>query len=182
MPVADESRIHIRPLDLDDLATMHRWLNGDFVARWWPGWPPREQVRAKYTLRISGEDPIPGFIIEHGGNAIGFIQCYRVTNNPHLRSLLDEPERAVGIDLFIGDRANAYCGLGPRIIRKFLREIVFAPPETNVCIIDPAENNAAAIRAYEKTGFRHLATVHVAGELEPSSIMMIRREDLARDE
>jgi aminoglycoside 6'-N-acetyltransferase len=181
MPVADESRIHFRPLEFGDLELMRLWLNGDFVARWWPGWPTLEQVRAKYAPRITGEDPTRGFIIERDGNAIGFIQCYRdVADAPHLRPLIDQPERAAGIDLFIGERANAYCGLGPRIIRKFLREIVFAAAEMSVCIIDPAQNNAAAIRAYEKTGFRHLATVHVPGELEPSSIMMIRPEDFAR--
>jgi aminoglycoside 6'-N-acetyltransferase len=182
MPIADESQIHFRPLEIEDLETMRRWLNSDFVARWWPGWPALEQVRAKYMPRITGEDPTRCFIIELADIAIGFIQCYCVADNPHLRSLLDKPERAAGIDLFIGDRAKAYCGLGPRIIGRFLRQIVFAPAETNACIIDPAQNNAAAIRAYAKTGFRHLATVHIAGELEPSSIMMLRREDFGRDE
>lgn len=182
MALADDSQIRIRPLEIDDLETMHRWLNGDFVARWWPGWPTLEQVRARYAPRITGVDPTRGFIIEFGGNAIGFIQCYRVANDPHLRSLIDQPDRAAGIDLFIGERANAHCGLGPRIIRKFLREIVFAAPATSIGIIDPAQNNAAAIRAYAKTGFRHLATINVAGELEPSSVMMLRREDLLRDE
>jgi RimJ/RimL family protein N-acetyltransferase len=183
MPVADESQIHFRPLELADLELMHRWLNGDFVARWWPGWPTLEQVRAKYTPRITGEDPTRGFIIERDGNSIGFIQCYRdVADAPHFSSLLAEPERAAGIDLFIGERANAYRGLGPHIIYRFLREVVFAPPETSVCIIDPAQNNFAAIRAYEKTGFRRVGTVHAPGELEPSCVMIIRREDLARDE
>jgi aminoglycoside 6'-N-acetyltransferase len=183
MPLAEESQIHFRPLELGDLELMRRWLNSDFVARWWPGWPSLEQVRAKYAPRISGEDPARGFIIEVGDNAIGFIQCDRdVADAPHLRRLLDEPERAAGIDLFIGERANAYRGLGPRIIREFLRQVVFASPETSACIIDPAQNNAAAIRAYEKTGFRHIGMIHAPGELEPSSIMMLRREDFARDE
>ncbi|HXN85872.1 MAG TPA: GNAT family N-acetyltransferase [Candidatus Binataceae bacterium] len=182
MLVADESRIHFRPLEIDDLDTMHRWLNGDFVARWWPGWPTHEQVRAKYTPRITGEDPTRCFIIELENSAIGFIQCYCVIDDPHLRPLIDEPEHATGIDLFIGDRANARCGLGPRIIRKFLREFVFAPPETNTCIIDPAQNNAAAIRAYAKTGFHHFATINVRDELEPSYVMVLGREAFARDE
>lgn len=182
MPLADESQIHIRALEIDDLELMHRWLGGDFVARWWPGWPTLEQVRAKYMPRISGEDPTRGFVIELVGAPVGFVQYYCLADNPHLRSVLDEPARAAGIDLFIGERTNAYGGLGPCIIRKFLREVVFAAPETAVCIIDPAQNNAAAIRAYAKTGFRHVATVQVPGELEPSYVMMLRREDFARDE
>jgi aminoglycoside 6'-N-acetyltransferase len=182
MPVAEESQIHFRPLEFADLELLRRWLNGDFVARWWPGWPTLEQVRAKYAPRITGEDPTRGFIIERDGSAIGFIQCYRAADDSHLCSLIDEPERAVGIDLFIGERANAYCGLGPRIIRKFLRDVVFDSPETSLSIIDPAQNNTAAIRAYAKTGFRHLATINIPGELEPSYVMLLRREDVARDE
>ena len=182
MRLADESTLHFRPLQFADLELMRRWLNGDFVARWWPGWPTLEQVRAKYAPRIAGKDPTRSFIVERESKPIGFIQCYRdVADAPHLRALLDEPERAAGIDLFIGERANAFCGLGPRIIRRFLREIVFAASDTSACIIDPAQNNAAAIRAYEKSGFRFIGTVHAPGELEPSSIMMIRREDFTRD-
>lgn len=179
--MADEAEIRFRPLELSDLETMHRWLSGDFVARWWPGWPSLEQVREKYTARISGEDPTRGFIIEVGGRDVGFIQCYRdVADAPHLRSLVTNPERAAGIDLFIGDRADAYRGLGPRVIRSFLREVVFAPPETTACIIDPAQNNAAAIRAYEKVGFHYVGTVHDPKELEPSRVMIIERDEALR--
>jgi RimJ/RimL family protein N-acetyltransferase len=48
-------------------------------------------------------------------------------------------------------------------------------------VIDPAENNKAAIRAYEKVGFHYLTTVHTPGELEPSHVMIIRREELCDD-
>jgi len=179
--MADEAEIRFRPLQLTDLETMRRWLNSDFVARWWPGWPSLEQVREKYTPRISGEDPTRGFVIEVAGRDVGFIQCYRdVADAPHLRSLIPDPERAAGIDLFIGDRADAYRGFGPRVIQQFLRDVVFALAETTVCIIDPAQNNAAAIRAYEKVGFHYLGTVHDPKELEPSRVMIIGRDEVLR--
>lgn len=180
--MADDPEIRFRPLTLDDLELMHRWLNDDFVARWWPGWPSLEQVRAKYQPRIDGTDPTKCFIIQLKATPIGFIQCYRdVADAPHFARLFDEPQRAAGIDLFLGDRGYAYRGLGPRGIRRFLREAVFDSPATNVCMIDPAQNNLAAIRAYEKVGFHYLATVHAPGELEPSHVMILSREEL-RDE
>jgi RimJ/RimL family protein N-acetyltransferase len=176
--MADGPQIHFRPMALDDLELMHRWLNNNFVARWWPGWPSLEQVRAKYAPRIDGTDPTKGFIIALDATPVGFIQCYReVADSPHLRALLDEPERAAGIDLFLGDRAYAYRGLGPHVIRQFLREVVFEPPATNLCMIDPAQNNLAAIRAYKKVGFHYICTVHAPGELEPSYVMIVRREE-----
>jgi RimJ/RimL family protein N-acetyltransferase len=179
--MADETTICFRPLSFDDLDLMRRWLNGDFVARWWPGWPTLEQVQEKYAPLITGEDPTRGFIIEVGKRQVGFIQCYRdVADAPHFRSRIPNPERAAGIDLFVGDRADAYRGLGPRVIRKFIRDIVFASPETTVCIIDPAQNNSAAIRAYEKVGFHYLAMVHDPKELEPSQVMIIERDEAIR--
>jgi len=45
-------------------------------------------------------------------------------------------------------------------------------------MIDPAENNLAAIRAYKKVGFHHIGTVQAPGELEPSYVMILRREEL----
>jgi RimJ/RimL family protein N-acetyltransferase len=178
--MADDPQISFRPLALADLQLMHRWLNNDFVARWWPGWPSLEQVRTKYAPRIDGTDPTRSFIIELDCRPIGFIQCYRdVANEPRMRALFDEPECAAGIDLFLADRAHAYRGLGPGIIRKFLHQVVFAPRETKVCIIDPAENNLAAIRAYKKVGFCHISTIQLPGELEPSHVMVIQRKELS---
>jgi RimJ/RimL family protein N-acetyltransferase len=174
--MADDLQINFRPLAIDDLELMHRWLNDDFVARWWPGWPSLEQVRAKYVPRIDGTDPTRGFIIEIDGRPSGFIQCYRdVADSPDFRVLFEEPERAAGVDLFLGNREYAYRGMGPRIVRRFLQQIVFAPVDTSVCMIDPAQNNHAAVRAYEKAGFHHIRTIQVPGELEPSYVMAIRR-------
>jgi RimJ/RimL family protein N-acetyltransferase len=179
--MADEREISFRPLAHADLEQMHRWLNDDFVARWWPGWPSLEQVRAKYLPRIEGHDPTKCYMIALAGRPVGFIQSYQVIDDANLSPLIDQPERAAGIDIFFGDRRHAYRGLGPRVIRLFLRELVFDSASTDLCLIDPAQNNLAAIRAYEKVGFRYLATVNAPGELEPSRVMLLGREEL-RDE
>ena len=175
--MADAPQIQFRALVLGDLELMRRWLNNDFVARWWPGWPSLEQVRAKYGPRIDGSDPTKCFVIMLDGAPRGFIQSYRVHHDPNLRALIDAPERAAGIDLFLGEREDAYRGLGPRIIRRFLAEFVFAQTDTDLCLIDPAQNNAAAIRAYQKAGFQHLCTIRVPAELQPSYVMILRREE-----
>ncbi len=109
----------------------------------------------------------------------GLVQRYRVRDDPNLSALIEQPERAAGIDLFLGDRAYAYRGLGPRIIRRFLADAVFAQSDTDRCLIDPAQNNAAAIRAYQKAGFKHLCTIRVPAELQPSYVMILRREEFS---
>jgi aminoglycoside 6'-N-acetyltransferase len=180
--MADDPQIRFRPLGHADLALLQRWLNDDFVARWWPGWPSLEQVRARYAPRIDGPDPTKCFIIELNATPVGFIQCYRdVAEEPHLRALFDQPERVAGIDLFLGERAYAYRGLGPRIIRRFLREVVFDSPATSLCMIDPAQNNLAAIAAYKKVGFHYLTTIRDPRELQPSYVMILYREEFSDD-
>ena len=174
-----DSQINFRPMALADLELMHRWLNDDFVARWWPGWPSLEQVRAKYAPRIEGREPTKCFIIVLDAAPVGFIQCYYIRDWPTY-AIGAEGETAAGIDLFLGERERAYHGLGPRAIREFIRAVVFAKYEVNSCIIGPAQNNRAAIRAYEKAGFLYLKTVSIPGELEPEYLMRIMRDECDR--
>lgn len=47
------------------------------------------------------------------------------------------------------------------------------------CIIDPEPTNKAAIRAYEKAGFKYEKTIQVPTEAEPSYVMRIMPSDLA---
>jgi aminoglycoside 6'-N-acetyltransferase len=176
--VVDDPQIRFRPLAMDDLELMHHWLKKDFVARWWPGWPTREQVRAKYLPRIEGREPTKCYLIGLDSKPVGFIQCYYIRDWLSVYSIGPEGDTAAGIDLFLGDRKYAYQGLGPRAIRQFLREVVFAEYDVDSCIIGPAQNNHAAIRAYEKVGFRYLKTVSIPGELEPEYLMRIMRSEL----
>lgn len=174
----DEREIRFRPLATGDLAMLHVWLNRPHVARWWPGWPSVEQVAAKYTALMTGADPAArAYVIEDGARPIGYIQCYFDVAESAFRAHLEDAEHSAGIDLFIGESELIHRGLGPRVIREFLRAIVFADPAITGCVIDPAHNNKGAIRAYEKAGFTHLATVTVPGELGPQRLMRIARGD-----
>jgi len=178
--MADDPQICFRPLALRDLELLHRWLNNDFVARWWPGWPSPAQVRARYQPCIEGREPTKCFIFEVAAAPLGFIQCYYIRDWPEY-AIGEDGTDAAGIDLFIGERERAYRGLGPRIICEFLRRVVFREYQVDSCIIGPAQNNHAAIRAYERAGFRYLKTVSIPGELEPEYLMRIGVDEI-RDE
>lgn len=171
--------IAFRPLAMSDLDLMHRWLNTEFVARWWFDRPSREQVAVKYGAYIRGERPARSFIIQVTKKPIGYIQAYRINDWPDYARQLDVNEDATGVDLFIGEPEYARRGLGPEIIRKFLGEIVFATTDVASCLIGPSEDNRAAIRAYEKAGFRYLKTVSVVDEPEPEHLMRIGRNELS---
>ena len=66
------------------------------------------------------------------------------------------------------------------MIRAFLDDVVFGSFGASSCVIGPAEENLAAIRAYEKAGFRYWKRVLIPGEPTPEYLMGISRGDAVR--
>jgi RimJ/RimL family protein N-acetyltransferase len=155
---------------------MHRWLNAPHVARWWYGddasW---RGVEEKYVPRIEGRDPVEPYVILHGDESIGYIQTYAISHDEEYSSLVGV-EGSAGVDMFIGEAAYLYRGLGAQILRRFLPEVVFRHESVAVCVIGPEPKNLAAVRAYEKAGFRYFKTIQVSGE--PEHLMRIGREEV----
>jgi RimJ/RimL family protein N-acetyltransferase len=64
------------------------------------------------------------------------------------------------------------------MLRRFLPELAFPFHGIDVCVIGPSVKNTAAIRAYEKAGFRPLKLVSVPGEPDPEFLMRLTAADL----
>lgn len=149
---------------------------------WWgENGPSVDAVRAKYLPYVSGVEPTRSFVILVDDGPIGYIQTYRIADYPEYAACIDVSEAAAGLDLYIGEASHLHRGLGPQIIRAFLRQVVFVEAEIESCIIGPALTNRAAIRAYEKAGFRHLKTMRLPSEGEPEYLMRITPAELADD-
>ncbi len=91
--------------------------------------------------------------MELTGRPIAYLQSY----DPHLEDdhpYADQPFGTLGIDLSIGVPGMVGVGHGPAIVRQFVEEL-FAEGAPRV-VIDPHPDNARAIRAYEKAGFREI--------------------------
>ena len=160
----DPAPISFRRLTLADLPLMRRWLNTEHVMAWYgvgsaKGPSTLETVTAHYTPSISGQVPTDPFLILHEGRPIGYIQRYAIRDWPDYAAVVDVNEHAAGVDLFIGDPDVVHRGLGAHVLRRFLRDVVFADPASESCIIGPEPENRGAIRSYEKAGFRYLKTV-----------------------
>jgi len=159
--------ISFRPLAETDLPQMQAWLATDHVAEWYPiddvPRPPLDLVRRHYLPMIRGEEPTHPFLILLDGAPIGYIQAYLIRDHPQYAEAVRVAEGAAGVDLFIGDATHVHRSLGPQILLRFLREVVFRTLGASECIIGPQPQNAAAIRAYKKTGFRYLKTVKAPG-------------------
>jgi aminoglycoside 6'-N-acetyltransferase len=130
--------VMLRPLQVDDVDRVAEIQAEPGVARWW-GSPNKAELRRQ----AEGDDEAKAFAIETEGELVGLIQ-YQEENEPDFRH--------AGIDLFFAEHAHGR-GLGTDAVRTLARYLIQELGHHRLTI-DPAAANAAAIRAYEKVGFR----------------------------
>ena len=134
-------RVLLRPGRAEDLAALVRIRREPEVAL---RWGPFDE--AELTKEMIGAAET--FVIETDGAVIGAIQ-FSEENDPMYRH--------AGIDLFLTTARHGQ-GLGSEAIRVLARWL-FEERGHHRLTIDPAADNAAAIRAYEAVGFRAVGTL-----------------------
>jgi aminoglycoside 6'-N-acetyltransferase len=160
-----------------------RWLLEPHVRRWWNDDPSEhdypEGTVADWLTAVNGTDPTDMFLIRMDGTPIGVMQSYRVDSYPdYVEELGELPEPAFSLDLFIGEPTLIGKGIGPDLLRAFLR-IAFAKYGLDYCVIGPSRSNVAAIRAYEKVGFRYLKDYREEDTSDPEHMLLdLRRSEL----
>lgn len=134
----DGEHVVLRPLRVEDVERVAEIQSESEVVRWWG--PPNE---AELRRQAEGCDQAKALAIEREGELIGLIQ-YQEENEPDFRH--------AGIDLFLASHAQGH-GLGTDAVRTVARYLIEERGHHRLTI-DPAADNVAAIRAYEKVGFR----------------------------
>ena len=160
---------------------MRRWLLEPHVRRWWDDGvhdPYPDAELDHYRDAIRGLDRTYRYVAWLGDRPIGMLQHYLIDDHSDYARTLALGERAVGVDLFIGEADLIGRGHGPAMLRQFLRDVALPFHGTNVCVIGPTAGNKSAIRAYEKAGFKRLREVRVPGEPEPELLLRMTRSDL----
>jgi RimJ/RimL family protein N-acetyltransferase len=126
------SDLTLRPLTEADIPELRRILATPEVARVWDDGPPWEDDPDSTQLTI-----------EVGGLVAGVVQ-YGEELTPKYRHAT--------IDIFL-DPAFHNRGLGTKAIELVVRHLIEDRGHHRITI-DPAADNAAAIRCYEKAGFK----------------------------
>ncbi len=139
---AASAAMRLRPLAAGDEAALCRIRALPEVVRWWDvpekGFPWDEPESTRLTIELDGA-------------VAGLIQFWEES----------EPKyRHAGIDLFL-DPAWHGRGVGTEAVRRLVRHLVEDLGHHRVTI-DPACANVAAIRAYEKAGFRRVGVMRRA--------------------
>lgn len=137
-----------------------------------------KEINEIYLPRIAGEKPTFCHIIYIEQTPIGLIQTYQMDDYPDHKKAIDYKDNAVSVDLFIGNQDFLHKGYGEFIIKKFLKEIAFKQFKVEKCIIAPDPKNVAAIRAYEKVGFKHFKTVRNTEDGNFEYLMKLNRQEL----
>ena len=158
------SRLTLRLLsegDEEELLRIHRTPE---VMRWWDepfeGFPWDEPESVRFTIEVDGR-------------VAGMIQYSEET----------EPKyRHASIDLFLDPVLHGE-GFGTEAVRRVVRMLIDERRHHRITI-DPATDNAAAIRSYEKVGFKRVGVMReherdVDGDGWHDSLLM---ELLASDE
>jgi aminoglycoside 6'-N-acetyltransferase len=137
---AEAPRVVLRPLaagDEDELVRIH---STEEVARWWDlpdeGFPWSDDSE---STRLT---------IEVDGRVAGLIQFWEE---------LEPRYRHAGIDVFL-DPALHGRGLGSEAVRRIVRHLIDDRGHHRITI-DPAAANTAAVRAYEKIGFKRVGVM-----------------------
>jgi aminoglycoside 6'-N-acetyltransferase len=136
MAVIEGERIRLRPLQDADLDRLMEILTAPDVAEWYPGYD-REMAAGE----MLGDEP--WMAIELGGEMIGIV-TYTEYDDPQYRQ--------AGIDITLHPD-HIGRGLGAEGVATMARWLIEERGHHRL-FIDPAADNARAIRCYERVGFR----------------------------
>jgi aminoglycoside 6'-N-acetyltransferase len=139
MVVLRGERVLLRPSRPEDADRLVRIRNEPEVARRWGSVDIEKEIGEGFI----GTDE--GFVIEVDAEVVGAIQ-YHEEDDPMYRH--------ANMDIFLATSRHGR-GLGTEAIRLLARHL-FEEHGHHRLTIDPAVDNAAAIRAYEKVGFRRV--------------------------
>ena len=137
MVVLRGERVLLRSGRPDDVDRLLQIRTEPEVARRWGSDDIEEEISEQF---IGADD---AFVIEVEGEVVGSIQCHE-ENDPMYRH--------AGVDIFLTTSRHGE-GLGTEAVRVLARHL-FEGRGHHRLTIDPAADNTAAIRAYERVGFR----------------------------
>ncbi len=137
MPELRGERVVLVPLADDDAKVLREIHLEPEVLAWWG--------RPEEGFPLTDDPDATRFTIRHGGEAVGMIQ-YGEEKEPEYRH--------AWIDLFLAP-AWTGRGLGTDALVTLVRHLQEARGHHRITI-DPALGNAAAVRSYEKAGFRRV--------------------------
>ncbi len=167
-PTLTGPRVRLRPGHQRDVPSLRAILAEPSVACWWGEPPPAAEIEAS----LRGEPDGALLVIEADGQVAGGIQ-FSEENEPMYRH--------AGIDIYLSRRWQGR-GIGAEAI-GLLARFLCGPRGHHRLTIDPAAANHAAIRCYQKAGFRPVGLMRQYergpdGQFHDGLLMDLLRDEL----
>ena len=155
--------ISLRPMTLDDLPLVRRWLDQPPVARWWLSGGTVDAELDSYAEAIRGDDPTFMLIATQFGEPVGFWQWYAWSDYPKAADGVGARPGDCGIDYALGEPAAIGGGVGTELVAALVAEVRAYRPDAGI-VADPEATNRASRRVLEKNGFVLVAERPVPSE------------------
>jgi aminoglycoside 6'-N-acetyltransferase len=165
------SSVTLRPATAGDVPALVAIRATPEVYRWWRGGADLTAV----VLEELADPQTHTLAIEHGDRVVGLIQWSAET---------DPDYRHASIDVYLDPAAHGR-GLGTDAVRTLARHLIDDHGQHRL-VIDPAADNAVAIRCYGKVGFRPVGRMRryergADGTWHDGLLMDLLAEDLNRN-
>lgn len=151
-PVMEFDGFTLVALTEADLPLIVGWRSRPEVHEWYGGRPVTEQeIRSRH---LEGPESVTRCIVHLDGGPIGHLQFYEYIDEWKAAIGLQPDDHGVwGLDVYIGEPALHGRGIGTRLVRGLAERLVSDHGAARV-VIDPHVGNEAAVRCYQKAGFR----------------------------
>jgi RimJ/RimL family protein N-acetyltransferase len=155
-------KITFMPLTESHFPLLLEWLEKPHVKAWWD---PNVKwtlalIQEKYSDYVKGykldngiPKPIKAYIICAEDKPIGYVQIYNAYDFPREPPLSGFPKNLGTFDIFIGNEKYLKRNVGSKAIIKFFN---LHAHQYSQIFVDPDPSNIAAIKCYEKAGFRQV--------------------------
>jgi aminoglycoside 6'-N-acetyltransferase len=130
----------LRPATDADIAPLALIRSAPEVTLWWGD-------EEDYPAAVA-DDLDRTFVVEVEGRLVGAVQTYEEA---------DPMYRHAGMDIYLDPTAHGK-GIGTDAVRTMSKHLIRTVGHHRL-VIDPAAANAAAIRAYERVGFRRVGVL-----------------------
>jgi len=153
-------KISFKDLSIYDFPLLLKWLNKSHVKQWWDQDISHNEKSIaekystyvkKYKLNNGQKKDIFAFVIYLEDKPIGYIQIYNAYDFLRSKLLSNFPQSLGAIDFYIAEEEYLGKGLGAEILNAFVTQ------EFDYILVDPDINNIAAIKTYEKAGFKKIS-------------------------
>jgi aminoglycoside 6'-N-acetyltransferase len=155
--------VSLRPLRLDDLARVERWLGEPHVARWYLAGSSLERELTDVRAGVLDGQAVHLLLVLEDETPIGWSQWYPCSEDPEWAAEVGAAPGDVGVDYAIGELSAVGRGVGTELVAALVRLVRNARPGCGV-VSDPELANVASRRVLEKNGFELVAVKPLASE------------------